>query len=119
MENGHEYLPRDTPTGEPLQPFVPPTPRIGIDFGTTNSSIALAKDGAIELLRFTDDKLSSRSILYLEKAKQGIRSSSGATAIDRYLIAHREGNRPGRLIQSLKSYLSSRTLTGTEVFGRH
>jgi hypothetical chaperone protein len=98
---------------------VTPTPRIGIDFGTTNSSIALARGSDVELLRFADDKLSSRSILYLEKAKQGIRSGSGATAIDRYLVAHREGNRPGRLIQSLKSYLSSRTLTGTEVFGRH
>jgi hypothetical chaperone protein len=92
---------------------------IGIDFGTTNSSIALANDGELQLLRFAHDSPSSRSILYLEKAKQGIRSSSGATAIDRYLDAHREGDRPGRLIQSLKSYLTARTLTGTEVFGRH
>jgi hypothetical chaperone protein len=97
---------------------MPVTPHIGIDFGTTNSSIALATDSGVELLRFSDDRVSSRSILYLEKEKHGIRSSSGATAIERYLTAHREGNRPGRLIQSLKSYLSSRTLTGTEVFGR-
>jgi hypothetical chaperone protein len=97
---------------------MPVSPRIGIDFGTTNSSIALATGGGVELLRFADDRVSSRSILYLEKEKHGIRSSSGATAIDRYLTAHREGNRPGRLIQSLKSYLSSRTLSGTEVFGR-
>jgi hypothetical chaperone protein len=95
------------------------SPRIGIDFGTTNSSIALAKDGSVELLRFAHSSPSSRSILYLEKAKHGIHSSSGATAIDGYLSAHREGDRPGRLIQSLKSYLTARTLTGTEVFGRH
>jgi hypothetical chaperone protein len=94
-------------------------PRIGIDFGTTNSSIALATDNGVQLLRFANDNLSSRSILYLEKAKRGILSSSGARAIERYLAAHREGDRPGRLIQSLKSYLTSRTLTGTEVFGRH
>ena len=92
---------------------------IGIDFGTTNSSIALATNDGVRLLRFANDNPSSRSILYLEKAKRGILSNSGATAIERYLAAHREGDRPGRLIQSLKSYLTSRTLTGTEVFGRH
>lgn len=94
-------------------------PSIGIDFGTTNSSIALATPDGVRMLRFVDDRLSSRSILYLERAKRGMLSSSGATAIERYLAAHREGDHPGRLIQSLKSYLSSRTLTGTEVFGRH
>ncbi len=94
-------------------------PSLGIDFGTTNSSIALATPDGVQMLRFVDDRLSSRSILYLEKAKHGMRSSSGATAIERYLAAHRDGDRPGRLIQSLKSYLSSRTLTGTEVYGRH
>ena len=93
--------------------------RIGIDFGTTNSSIALATSNGVELLRFAHDNPSSRSILYLEKARKGILSSSGANAIERYLTAHRDGDRPGRLIQSLKSYLTSRTLTGTEVFGRH
>jgi hypothetical chaperone protein len=100
-----------------LQPSSDPS--IGIDFGTTNSSIALARGDDVQLLEFADGRVSSRSILYLEKARQGIRSSSGATAIDRYLAAHREGHNPGRLIQSLKSYLTSRTLTGTEVFGRH
>ena len=92
--------------------------RFGIDFGTTNSSVARAVGDRVELVRFANDSHSSRSLLYLEKAQQGILSSSGAEAIDRYLAAHREGDRPGRLIQSLKSYLPSRTLTGTEVFGR-
>jgi hypothetical chaperone protein len=94
-------------------------PSIGIDFGTTNSSIALATPNGVQMLRFTDDRLSSRSILYLEKTKRGMTSSSGPAAIAHYLQAHRDGDHPGRLIQSLKSYLTSRTLTGTEVFGRH
>lgn len=97
----------------------PSAPSIGIDFGTTNSSIALATPDGVQMLRFSDDRVSSRSILYLEKSKRGIVSSSGAAAIEHYLNAHREGDHPGRLIQSLKSYLTSRTLTGTEVFGRH
>jgi hypothetical chaperone protein len=92
---------------------------IGIDFGTTNSSIARASSNGVELVRFAGNSPSFRSILYLEKARNGILSSSGPHAIERYLAAHREGDQPGRLIQSLKSYLPVRSLTGTEVFGRH
>jgi hypothetical chaperone protein len=95
-----------------------PGPTVGIDFGTTNSSIARRTPSGVELVRFAGDTASYRSILYLEKARHGILSSTGPQAIARYLAAHREGDRPGRLIQSLKSYLPSRSLTGTEVFGR-
>ena len=95
------------------------SPSLGIDFGTTNSSIARIHRGRVDLVPFANASPSSRSILYLEKAPRGILSSTGPTAIERYLAAHREGDRPGRLIQSLKSYLPVRTLTGTEVFGRH
>lgn len=93
--------------------------RVGIDFGTTNSSVARATSHGVELVRFRKDALSSRSILYLEKARNGILSSSGPAAIERYLEAHQDGDHPGRLIQSLKSYLPVKSLTGTEVFGRH
>jgi hypothetical chaperone protein len=93
--------------------------RIGIDFGTTNSSVARATPHGVELVRFANDSVSSRSILYLEKGRTGILSSSGPAAIARYLEAHEDHDRPGRLIQSLKSYLPVKSLTGTEVFGRH
>jgi hypothetical chaperone protein len=97
-------------------------PSIGIDFGTTNSSIALAlPSGEIDLVRFptaTATTESFRSVLYLEQHKQAgrsqVKSFTGPAAIEHYL----EAEHKGRLIQSLKSYLSSRTLTGTEVFGR-
>jgi len=87
---------------------------IGIDFGTTNSSIARASStGEIDLL--TENY---RSILYLEQFKErgarGVKCWSGPAAIDEYLAADTKG----RLVQSLKSFLSSRTLKGTEVFGR-
>ncbi len=102
---------------------------LGIDFGTTNSSIALAKAGGqVELLRVPSAQgltASYRSLLYLEQQEAQSRSStgrptsvlkswSGPQGIERYLAADPKG----RLIQSLKSYLASRTLTGTEVFGR-
>lgn len=95
---------------------------LGIDFGTTNSSIALADDdGRVDLLRVPSAQgltAAYRSLLYLEQQKTQTRtivhSWSGPEGIERYLSAEPKG----RLIQSLKSYLASRTLTSTEVFGR-
>src|SRR5450432_1580253 len=95
---------------------------IGVDFGTTNSSIARANgSGEIELARFsytggiTD---AYRSLLYLEQMKDRgvnrIKSWSGPAAIEEYLAAETKG----RLVQSLKSFLSSRSLKSTDVFGR-
>ena len=97
-------------------------PAIGIDFGTTNSSVALAHPGgAVELVSFPMAAAATesfRSILYLEQHKHAgrtqIKSYTGPSGIEHYLDAEHKG----RLIQSLKSYLTSRTLTGTEVFGR-
>jgi hypothetical chaperone protein len=96
---------------------------VGFDFGTTNSSVAMLNgDSQVQLASFskgTAPTPSFRSVLYFEPGK----SSSGAKrthaftgpdAIERYLQAEEKG----RLVQSLKSHLSSRTLTGTEVFGR-
>ena len=95
---------------------------IGVDFGTTNSSIASAggSDG-VQLAKFpyfgglTD---AYRSLLYLQQAKEGgvntLKSWTGPEGIEQYLSEETKG----RLIQSLKSFLSSRTLHGTEVLGR-
>lgn len=59
-----------------------------------------------------------RSILYFEhrKALGAAKTSSwtGPAAIEHYLAAEDKG----RLIQSLKSFLSSRTLEATEIYGR-
>jgi len=95
---------------------------IGIDFGTTNSSVALANGSApVRLASFplgAGKTESFRSVLYLEQWKSGaakrLHSLSGPQAIEHYLAADEKG----RLIQSLKSHLSSRSLTGTEIFGR-
>ena len=96
---------------------------VGFDFGTTNSSVALVSgDSQVQLASYgsAETEMSSfRSVLYFEqlKASDGTKRShslTGPAAIEHYLQAEEKG----RLIQSLKSHLSSRTLTGTEVFGR-
>jgi hypothetical chaperone protein len=95
---------------------------IGIDFGTTNSSIAFAKGSReVEMAQFSSmGELTDayRSLLYLERVKEGnvnsLKSWSGPEGIAHYLSADPKG----RLMQSLKSFLSSRSLLTTEVFGR-
>jgi hypothetical chaperone protein len=96
---------------------------VGFDFGTTNSSVALVDgDSRVQLASFpsgAEQMQSFRSVLYFEQTKlpSGIKKVHGFTgpdAIEHYLHAEEKG----RLIQSLKSHLPSRTLTGTELFGR-
>lgn len=95
---------------------------LGLDFGTTNSSIALATaSGDVEVARFqavAGLTESFRSLLYLERHREAgrttIKSWSGPEGIERYL----HSDDKGRLIQSLKSFLASRSLQTTEVFGR-
>jgi hypothetical chaperone protein len=88
---------------------------IGIDFGTTNSSVALAhEDRSIEPVRFQSNSGPTetyRSVLYFEPRSAGI---GGPVAIERYLAADDKG----RLIQSLKSFLASRLFTSTSIFGK-
>src|SRR6202789_2705691 len=96
---------------------------IGIDFGTTNSTVARASGKSqVELVAFptrSGETFSFRSVLYLQQVKQAGRAKThtwtGPAAIEHYLAAENKG----RLIQWLKSYLSDRTLTGTVAFGRH
>ena len=88
---------------------------IGLDFGTTNSAVALARDAAAPAaLTFGAEAGIGdtwRSILYFEP---GVPAVTGPTAIARYLAAGEKG----RLVQSLKSFLASRLFTSTSVFGR-
>ena len=82
----------------------------------------VGEDAQVRLASFRArgaETFSSRSVLYLERMKDasGVRRThtwTGPDAIEHYLGAEEKG----RLIQSLKSYLPSRTLTGTGIFGR-
>src|SRR6187401_119229 len=99
---------------------------VGIDFGTTNSAVARASNGgagfdAIEMAQFAHASGQTdvyRSILYFEHYRTTVPPRTvgwtGPIAIEQYLAAETKG----RLIQSLKSFLTSRNLTATDVFGR-
>jgi hypothetical chaperone protein len=98
------------------------TSAVGIDFGTTNSTIAYVNSsGKVELAQFSDvGQLTNsyRSLLYLEQVRENgnkvTKSWTGPEGIEHYLSADDKG----RLMQSLKSFLANRTLQGTEIFGR-
>lgn len=103
-----------------------PIRAVGLDFGTTNSAIAIVDDdGAVRLARFAADSADApetetfRSILFFESTEETGGSeaalSIGNDAIRRYLAAG--GN--GRLIQSLKSFLADRTFQTTEIMGEN
>jgi len=103
----------------------------GLDFGTTNTSLARAAclPGEAASVAFASyparagATTSFRSLLYLEQGagpeQARVRSWAGPAAIEHYLEHAEQGEGRARLIQSLKSYLTSRSLTGTEIFGRH
>jgi len=91
---------------------------VGIDFGTTNSAIALAdRDGGVRLARLPGSGGMSaatwRTVLYFDR-HGGAPPRAGAAAIEHYLEA--EGD--GRLVQSIKSHLASASFTRTSIHGR-
>jgi hypothetical chaperone protein len=93
---------------------------IGIDFGTTNSTIAVATGPSVHVAQFSflgAPVDTFRSVLFFENAlKDGAAPQplAGPMAIERYLEPH-EG---GRLIQSLKSFVTSSLFRQTQI-GTH
>jgi len=95
---------------------------IGLDFGTTNSAIAVAEAGKEATLACfgdgSDKTASFRSILYFPAKDRSstvkAETKAGPEAISSYLDADTKG----RLILSIKSYLASRLFTSTQINGR-
>ena len=89
---------------------------IGIDFGTTNSAVAAATTEGVRLAT-AGGAAAYRSVLCFDpdvRAKNGRPTPfAGPRAIERYL--HLGGE--GRFLQSLKSYLPSKTFRSTQIYG--
>lgn len=97
----------------------------GIDFGTTNSAVAVV-DGSVDgssaarLARFATSQAPTdtfRSILYFDPTPVRGQESvfAGPQAVQRY----RQAEHKGRFLQSLKAYLGDAGFTGTSIGGRH
>jgi len=102
---------------------------IGLDFGTTNSSLAVVDNNGfskgsptVKVAQFATPlglTESFRSILYFPPTVRGAprparRAYAGPTAIAKYL----EDEHKGRLVQSVKSFAANRTFTSTVIGGR-
>ena len=78
---------------------------VGIDFGTTNSAVAIANVDDVQLVPLGGASY-WRTVLFFEPSGA---LSAGAPAIARYLET--EGD--GRLVQSIKSHLASASFSRT------
>jgi len=90
---------------------------IGIDFGTTNSVVALLHDdGGVTTQRHnTSDVFRSVLCFWTEpgRGRTHLRHEAGPAAIAAYL----EDPLDSRLIMSMKTYLAQRSFTETRIFG--
>src|SRR5258708_2469236 len=91
---------------------------VGLDFGTTNSAIAIAageSDPRLASFAAEDGATSEtiRSILFFDADEQGAKAGPlvGHQAIARYVASGANG----RLIQSLKSFLADRLFHETNI----
>jgi hypothetical chaperone protein len=98
-----------------------PPVAVGLDFGTTNSAVAIARPGhKAEVVPLPTPAGGTvtywRTVLCFEPAEDRapMRSSAGAPAIARY--AESEG--VARLLQSIKSHLASASFVDTSIFGK-
>jgi len=90
-------------------------PAIGIDFGTTNSVVALlGADGAVRTLRHGTEDVFRSVLCFWSEGRGAARHAAGPAAIE----AHLDDPLESRLIMSMKSYLAQRSFTETRILGR-
>ncbi len=86
----------------------------GIDFGTTNSAVAVAENGDVRVLPILEkERKTMRSVLFFPRNERGY--FVGEEAISQYV----ETGMEGRFMQSVKTFLADRGFTGTVIRGKN
>ncbi|MGI4941524.1 MAG: Hsp70 family protein [Janthinobacterium lividum] len=98
----------------PIKPTIIGAPVVGIDFGTTNSVVAvLQPDGTARMLRAPGLEV-FRTVLCFWSERGALRHAAGPHAVAHYL----DDPEDTRLIMSMKTYLAQRSFSSTQVMGR-
>lgn len=91
----------------------------GIDWGTTNSALAITSGEEVQLASFPlhgRTTSSFRSALYFPyEVERGESLLAGPEALERYM----EEQGAGRFIKSIKNFLTSRLFSSTQIAGNH
>jgi hypothetical chaperone protein len=101
----------------------PPAVSIGVDFGTSNTVVAVsAGDGRVEAIRFdhggqTHSVYVSALCFWEERPGSGLhaRAEGGPWAVEQFF----EGRTLHRFIQSFKTFAASSAFNTTQIFRRH
>jgi hypothetical chaperone protein len=95
---------------------------VGLDFGTTNSALALADaDGNVELTQYEVRGRAYdtfRSVLYFDPQQRGTGGGPLVTCGMEGIFAYLGGDGSGRFVQSIKSHLASDSFKSTIICGR-
>ncbi|MBK7862511.1 MAG: Hsp70 family protein [Archangiaceae bacterium] len=86
-------------------------PSCGLDFGTSNSAVALSTGEVLRIEPAADAPRLSRSVLFFPE--ETTETLTGGEAIERYLQ-----DNAGRFIQSMKTWLPSASFTRTQIRNR-
>jgi len=88
---------------------------MGIDFGTTNSALALSESGSVRVVKINNtdtEERTLRSVLFMNKSRHTL---VGQRAIEQFT---RTDGKACRFLQSLKAFLPDKDFTGTTIFGK-
>lgn len=95
---------------------------VGLDFGTTNSALAIRReDGSVELASFVDDGQETntfRSVLYFVHPEEDEPGEHPVVAGPQAIRSYLRADPKGRFMQSMKSFLGSQTFERTRVYTR-